>query len=246
MKGVILAAGKGTRLMPLTKVIPKILLPIYDKPMIYYSLELLKGLGVDDIMVVVSETNKEIVKAQLGTGEDFGVNIVYEIQKNQDGSGGAFKVSREFLNGEGCALLFADNIFIGTNFDIIKSKVEQNIKDGFSSIFVYTVDDPRRFGVLEVDDDDVVVSFEEKPENPKSNLISTGLFFYDSTIFDKVDKIKMSPRGEYEMAEVNSMYLEEGNLKAIKMDDEVKWYDAGTFDAVLDASCEARFHLTKQ
>lgn len=240
MKGVILAAGKGTRLMPLTKVIPKILLPIYDKPMIYYSLELLKELGVDDIMVVVSETNKDLVKAQLGTGEDFGVHIVYEVQKVQDGSGGAFKVTREFLNGEGCALLFADNIFIGRDFNKIKEKVQRNIKEGYSSIFAYTVDDPRRFGVLEVDEDGLVVSFEEKPEKPKSNLISTGFFFYDNSIFDKVDKIEMSPRGEYEMAEVNSMYLNEKKLKAIVMDGEVKWYDAGTYDALIDASNDVR------
>ena len=240
MKGVILAAGKGTRLMPLTKVIPKILLPIYDKPMIYYSLELLKELGVNDILVVVSDTNKEMIRDQLGFGEEFGVKITYEIQKVQDGSGGAFKVSREFLNGEGCALLFADNIFIGRNLNKIKNVVEMNMKEGYSTIFAYTVQDARRFGVLEIDKNDVVVSFEEKPENPKSNLISTGLFFYDNTIFDKVDKIKMSSRGENEMAEVNAMYLSEEKLKAVVMDNEVKWYDAGTFDALLDASCDVR------
>lgn len=240
MKGVILAAGKGTRLMPLTKVIPKILLPIYDKPMIYYSLELLKELGVNDILVVVSDTNKEMIRDQLGFGEEFGVKITYEIQKVQDGSGGAFKVSREFLNGEGCALLFADNIFIGRNLNKIKNVVEMNMKEGYSTIFAYTVQDARRFGVLEIDKNDVVVSFEEKPESPKSNLISTGLFFYDNTIFDKVDKIKMSSRGEYEMAEVNAMYLSEEKLKAVVIDNEVKWYDAGTFDALLDASCDVR------
>ncbi len=240
MKAVILAAGKGTRLFPLTKVISKVLLPVYDKPMIYYSLELLRDLGVTEFLIVVSDSNKDMIEAQLGNGEDFGVKISYEIQKEQKGTASAFMEARKFLDGEGCALLYADNIFLCKDLDRIKKEVENNIREGYSSIFTYTVEDPQRFGVLETDKDGIVVSFEEKPEHPKSNLISTGLFFYDYTIFEKVDRIELSPRGEYEMADVNEMYLREGKLKAITLDGSVKWYDAGTADALLQASCDAK------
>lgn len=240
MKGVILAAGKGTRLMPLTRVIPKVLLPVYNKPMIYYSIELLKSLGIDDIMIVASISNQSMLEKQLGDGSEFGVKLSYEVQKVQDGSGGAFKVTREFLNGEGCALLFADNVFLTKDFESIKKKAYENLEQGYSSIFTYVAEDPRQFGVLVTDKDGVVTSFEEKPQNPKSNMISTGFFFYDNTIFDKVDKTVLSDRGEYEMASVNVMYMEEKKLKAIPVENSMKWYDAGNYEALLKVSNEAK------
>lgn len=242
MKGVILAAGKGTRLYPLTKTIPKVLLPVYDKPMIYYSLDLIKAANIEEVMIVVSDENKDIIKTQLGTGEDFNLKISYAIQDpNYKGSAGAFSVAKEFIQNDDCLLIFGDNIFLSNNLENILSKGIENLSNGYSSMFALEVDDPWRFGVLEINNDDKIISIEEKPENPKSNLISVGLYIYDKSVTDKFDKISISPRGEYEMTDINKIYIENQNIKVVKMSkDEITWFDAGTPESLLNASLAAK------
>lgn len=239
MKGIILGAGKGSRLFPITKVIPKVLVPVYDRPMIYYSIELLAAAGITDIMIVVSPNNQDIIKVQLGNGEDFGVNIQYGVQKELDGAAGALRICRDFLKDDECVLIFGDNVFLGNNLENLVNKGIENLKQGFSSIFAIEVENPKSFGVLEVDSDGKVISIEEKPENPKSNLIAPGLYVYDNTMLEKLNNLTKSKRGEYEITDVNNKYLNEGKLKAIMIDKSCSWYDAGTPENLLKATVDA-------
>ena len=241
MRGVILAAGRGTRLAPLTKTITKVMLPIYDKPMIYCSIEIMIKAGVKDVMIVVSNANKDMIKEQLGNGEEFGLNITYGIQDVADGAVGAFRVAKEFIRDEKCLLIFGDNVFLGEGIEDIVNVGKKNLEEGYSSILAYEVENPKAFGVVELGENDEILSIVEKPENPKSNYAALGLYFYDSTVGDKMDLVKKSPRGEYEITDINNMYMQEGKLKGIKINDgKMHWFDAGTKDSLLDASNMAK------
>lgn len=241
MKGIILAAGRGTRLLPLTKTISKPMLPVYNRPMIYYSIDILLEAGIKDIVIVVSNENKDMIKNQLGNGHEWGVNFFYKIQEVPDGCAGALKVVDDFIENEKCVLIFGDNIFLSKDIKKYLNEGIQNLKNGYSSIFAYTVDDPKKFGVLELDQNDKVVAIEEKPENPKTNLIAPGLYFFDETLNNRVRSLKKSFRGEYEIADVIDSYIKSENLKAIVIDKvDCIWFDAGTHDALLEASIAAK------
>ena len=241
MKGIILAAGKGTRLLPLTKTISKPMLPVYNRPMICYAVDILLEAEIKDIMIVVSYENKEMIEKQLGDGREYGVNFSYQVQKEPDGCAGALKVTKDFIEGEDCVLIFGDNVFLSKDIQKYLEVGTKNLKNGYSSIFAYTVKDPRKFGVLELDKNGSVIAIEEKPEHPKTNLIAPGLYFFDSTLNNRVSNLKKSFRGEYEIADVIDSYIKEGNLKAIVINkDNCIWFDAGTHDALLEASVEAK------
>lgn len=236
MKGVILAAGKGARLNPLTKTIPKVLLPIYDKPMIYYSIELLKQMEIKDVLIIVSSDNEKIIKEHLND-EDFGLKIEYCVQKEQNGSAKAFELSKYFVGTDDVVLIYGDNIFLTDNFDFLKQGLE-NLKNGYSSLFVTEVLNPSKYGVVEMTDG-FVTNIYEKPNNPISSYISTGLYFYDCGIYDKIRLIDKSIRGEYELTDANKLYIKESKLKAVPLKD-VSWYDAGTFDSLIEAALEVK------
>ena len=228
MKGIILAGGKGTRLMPLTKITSKQLLPIYNKPMIYYPIETLIQAGIKEILIVVSPDHGEDFMKLLGSGKEFGVRFMYEVQEKPEGIGQAFLIGETFIGQDDVVLLLGDNIF-DENF--------MSAITGFSGggmIFAKKVHDPKRFGVIEFDADGNVISIEEKPENPKSNFAQTGLYVCDNSVVEKAKSIKPSGRGELEITDIMKLYLEEKTLKCNIIDGV--WYDTGTFDSMLEAS----------
>lgn len=234
MKGVILAAGKGTRLFPASKHISKTLLPVYDKPMIYYPLSTLMSAGIRDIMVVVSKDDKEYFKRLLGNGEQFGISIKYKVQKVQRGIADALLVAEKFIDGDMVALALADNIFYGENlYEHIAQAVAQ---PNGATIFCKKVEDPRAFGVAEVDSEGRVISLEEKPREPKSNWVATGLYVYDWDACKYAKSLKPSARGELEITDLNRIYLSKGKLDAQLLEDDVIWADTGTFDSMLSTS----------
>lgn len=239
MRGVILAAGKGTRLYPITKIIPKPLLPIYHKPAIYYSIDLLIKAGALEIALVVSEENIEFFKKQLGEGEDFGVHIRYYIQGDKRGTAGAYMAAQDFITGEDNILVFGDNVLFGKDIDAIVKEGIDNIKNGYSSLVIKDALDPENYGVVEIDST-YIKSIEEKPSVPRSNFISTGIAFFPRDVTDKLRLINESPRGEYEMTDVHKQYIDEGRSKAITIGSNTYWYDIGSFDALLNASEDAR------
>lgn len=240
MKGIILAAGKGTRLLPITKVIPKGLIPVYDRPMIYYCIETLKEGGVDEIIVVTSNEMLELFQDALGDGSEFGVKIKYVTQRDIKGSAVALQDALPFVYNEDVILMFADNIVLSKNVRALIKQGITNLKDEYSSIYTYQVDNPKSFGVVLLDGD-LVIDFEEKPENPKSNLASIGLYVLTKDFSEKVGRVRLSARGEYEVADMIKMYVDEKRLKAVRLDDyNSKWYDAGTFDSLLEASNMAK------
>lgn len=245
LKGVILAAGRGTRLFPMTKVIPKILLPVYDKPMIFYSIEAMIKMGVKDIMIVTSKDTDYMVRGTIES-EFPSVNIQYRIREVARGNADAFKAAIDFIEGHNSVLMFSDNILIGDDMKSAFKEGINNLKKGYSSIFTYKVNDPKRFGVAEVDEDKNVIGLEEKPEHPKTNLAAIGLYMYTPDVIEKLDKIKQSSRGEYEITDVNNMYLNEKKLKAITFKDSVEWFDTGTPDAIIDASIRVRERVKKK
>ena len=237
MKGIILAGGSGTRLYPLTKVTSKQLLPVYDKPMIYYPLSILMLAGIKDILIISTPEDTPKFKELLGNGDDFGIHLSYCVQPSPDGLAQAFILGEEFIGHEACAMILGDNIFYG---DGLKKKlfasVERAEKDGIATVFGYYVKDPERFGVVEFNDRDEAISIEEKPTNPKSNYAVTGLYFYPKGVSKKAKTIKPSKRGELEITDLNKLFLGEKSLHVELLSRGVTWLDTGTHESLVDAS----------
>ena len=237
MKGIILAGGAGTRLNPITKGISKQLVPVYDKPMIYYPLSVLMRAGIRDILLITTERDQPLFKYALGDGSDFGINLSYIIQPSPDGLAQAFILGAEFIGDDECAMILGDNIYHGEEgLDSYLNNAKKETKNGKATIFGYRVKDPERFGIMELNDNNNVVSVEEKPEFPKSDYAITGLYFYPKGVSKKAKKVIPSDRGELEITSLNDMYLKEGNLRAELLGDEYTWFDTGTFDSLLEAS----------
>jgi len=234
MKGIILAGGSGTRLYPITKGVSKQILPIYDKPMIYYPMSVLMMAGIKDILIISTPDDIGTFEKLLGDGNDIGISLSYKVQPSPDGLAQAFILGEEFIGNDSVALVLGDNIFYGYNF----SKTLQNtakLKNG-ATVFGYYVSDPERYGVVEFDDNSKVVSIEEKPSIPKSNFAITGLYFYDNSVITKAKKIKPSARGELEITDLNNMYLKEQTLNVELLGRGMAWLDTGTHHSLLQAS----------
>jgi len=236
MKGIILAGGSGTRLYPLTKVTSKQLLPVYDKPMIYYPLSTLMLAGIRDILIISTPDDTPRFKELLGDGSNFGVRLSYAVQPSPDGLAQAFLIGEDFIGDEPCAMVLGDNIFYGGWFRKNLAEAVENAKNGQATIFGYYVKDPERFGIVEFDEDKNVISVEEKPQNPKSNYCITGLYFYDKRVVEMAKKVKPSKRGELEITDLNRMYLEEGDLKVQILGRGFAWLDTGTVDSLMEAA----------
>lgn len=236
MKGIILAGGTGTRLYPLTKVISKQLLPIYDKPMIYYPLSTLMLAGIRDILIVSTPMDTPRFKELLGDGSQFGINLSYAIQSSPDGLAQVFLIAEEFIGNEPCALILGDNFFYGGWFRKNLEFAVKNASEGKATIFGYYVKDPKRFGIVEFDENRKVISIEEKPENPKSNYCITGLYFYDNRVVELAKRIEPSDRGELEITDLNKLYLEEDSLEVQILGRGFAWIDTGTIDSLMEAS----------
>ena len=236
MKGIILAGGSGTRLYPLTKIVSKQLLPVYDKPMIFYPLSTLMLAGIRDILLISTPQDLPRFQDLLGDGEQFGIHLSYAEQPKPEGIAQAFLIGESFLNGEPCAMILGDNIFYGGWFGQNLQEAVKNANAGFATIFGYYVRDPRRFGIVEFDSHHNVVSVEEKPENPKSNYCITGLYFYSSGVSELAKKLDPSARGELEITDLNRLYLQENRLKAQVLGRGFAWMDTGTIGSLMDAS----------
>ena len=236
MKGIILAGGAGTRLYPLTMVTSKQLLPVYDKPMIYYPLSTLMLAGIRDILIISTPTDTPRFRDLLGDGSQFGISLSYAVQPSPDGLAQAFLIGEEFIGEDSCAMVLGDNIFYGNGFSGMLREAAQNAEEGRATIFGYYVNDPHRFGIVEFDKNGKVISVEEKPQKPKSNYCITGLYFYPAGVSARAHEVKPSARGELEITTLNDMYLQDGLLSAKVMGRGFAWLDTGTMDSLIDAA----------
>ncbi len=236
MKGIILAGGAGTRLYPLTMVTSKQLLPVYDKPMVYYPLSTLMLAGIQDILIISTPEDTPRFEALLGDGAQFGVKLSYKVQPSPDGLAQAFLLGEEFIAGEPCAMVLGDNIFYGNGFSHLLKAAVERAQEGRATVFGYYVNDPERFGIVEFDEAGKVISVEEKPQHPKSNYAITGLYFYDRRVVELAKQVKPSARGEMEITTLNDLYLQRGDLNVQLLGRGFAWLDTGTMDSLVDAA----------
>lgn len=246
MKGIILAGGSGTRLYPLTMVTSKQLLPVYDKPMVYYPLSTLMLAGIKDILIISTPTDLPNFERLLGDGSQYGIRLSYKVQPSPDGLAQAFLLGEEFIGDDCCAMVLGDNIFYGNGFTRLLRQAVQDAEEGKASIFGYYVNDPERFGIVEFDENGRAISVEEKPAHPKSNYCITGLYFYDNRVVKYAKQIKPSARGELEITDLNRLYLEDGTLNVQLMGRGYAWLDTGTMDSLVDASDFVRMIQSRQ
>lgn len=246
MKGIVLAGGAGTRLYPLTMVTSKQLLPVYDKPMIYYPLSTLMMAGIRDILIISTPTDLPNFERLLGDGSQFGIRLSYKVQPSPDGLAQAFLLGEEFIGDDCCAMVLGDNIFYGSGFRARLKQAAADAQQGRASIFGYYVNDPERFGIVEFDENGKVISVEEKPQHPKSNYCITGLYFYDNRVVDMAKRVKPSARGELEITDLNRFYLEDGTLNVQLLSRGYAWLDTGTMDSLVDAADFVRTIETRQ
>ncbi len=246
MKGIVLAGGAGTRLYPLTMVTSKQLLPVYDKPMIYYPLSTLMLAGIRDILIISTPTDLPNFERLLGDGSQFGIHLSYKVQPSPDGLAQAFLLGEEFIGDDCCAMVLGDNIFYGSGFRSRLKQAAADAQQGRASIFGYYVNDPERFGIVEFDENGKVISVEEKPQHPKSNYCITGLYFYDNRVVDMAKRVKPSARGELEITDLNRFYLEDGTLNVQLLSRGYAWLDTGTMDSLVDAADFVRTIETRQ
>lgn len=247
MKGIVLAGGSGTRLYPLTMVTSKQLLPVYDKPMVYYPLSTLMMAGIRDILIISTPTDLPNFERLLGDGSQFGIHLSYKVQPSPDGLAQAFLLGEEFIGDDCCAMVLGDNIFYGNGFTrLLTGAVENAEKNGRASIFGYYVNDPERFGIVEFDENGKVISVEEKPKHPKSNYCITGLYFYDKRVVELAKQVRPSARGELEITDLNRFYLEDGTLDVQLLGRGFAWLDTGTMDSLVDASDFVRMVENRQ
>lgn len=236
MKGIILAGGSGTRLYPLTTVTSKQLLPVYDKPMIYYPLSILMLAGIRDILIISTPEDTPRMEALLGNGSDFGLNLSYKVQPSPDGLAQAFILGEDFIGDDACCMILGDNVIYGNGLKKSLSDAVKNAENGKATVFGYYVPDPERFGVIEFDENEKVISIEEKPKKPKSNYAIIGLYFYPSGVSKMANKVEPSERGELEITTLNNMYLDEDNLNVITFGRGLTWLDAGTHESLAEAT----------
>lgn len=236
MKGIILAGGSGTRLYPLTMVTSKQLLPIYDKPMIFYPLSTLMLAGINDILIISTPNDLPNFERLLGDGSSYGIKLTYKVQPSPDGLAQAFIIGEEFIGDDSCAMILGDNIFYGNNFRSLLREARKNAESGRTTLFGYYVNDPERFGIVEFDNKGKVISIEEKPKIPKSNYCVTGLYFYDNRVIEYAKKVKPSQRGELEITDLNKMYLEDGSIDVQLLGRGFAWLDTGTTDSLNEAA----------